>query len=241
MKRLKLSLCALGCLTAFGPTWAATSSVQVDHVRVQLIDLDPDDGITPAFSVFSAMTTVRVFEQYTQVATFSDPVGPFSAGNANIFSTAGSLGGDLFGSGWSAMASSGTQVVGRGGDATVHLDIGFMVTPKTLVLVTTDAPVLQTSSPGPYEFALAETRLSVSGSGKYYSSAYVGMPYYPNSSYPLQASFVNVASAAAYGYLDLQIHSHTFDAGSPVPEPQTAVLLMAGLGITAVAARRRRG
>lgn len=144
MINAKLLASALACFAAFGPAWAATSSVQVDHVRVQLVDLDLTDGIAPAFTVFSAMTTVRVSEQYTQVGTFGDPVGPFSAGNANVFSTAASLGGDLFGSGWAATASSRSQVVGGvGGNATVHLDVGFTVTPKTLVLVTTDAPVLQ--------------------------------------------------------------------------------------------------
>jgi len=215
--------------------------VQVDHVKVQLVDLDPTDGIAPAFSVFSAMTTVRVFGQFTQVHTFSDAVGPFSAGNANLYSSAGALGGDLFSdSGWSATASSGTSTVGWGGDATVHLDVGFTVTPKTRVVVTTDAPLLQISA-GQYEFALAEARLAVNGAGKYFSSDYVAMPYLPNSSHPLQASFDNLANAAAYGYLDLQVVSHTFDVGPAVPEPQTGALLIAGLGITAVAARRRRG
>lgn len=240
MINTKLSSYALLGLFAFGTVQAATSSVQVDHLRVQLIDLDTSDGITPAFNVFYASTTVRVFESYTQVGTWSAAVGPFSAGNASVYSSAASLGGDLFSeSGWSATASSGSHEIGRGGDATVHLDVGFTLTPNTLMLVTTDAPVLQAESEQ-YEFASADARLTLNGAGKYFSSAYAVIPYLPNTTFPLQASFANLASVTVYGYLDLAIRSHTFTIGPPVPEPQTAALLMAGLVITGVAARRRR-
>jgi hypothetical protein len=207
---------------------------------LQLIDLDTSDGITPAFNVYSATTTVRVFESYTQVPTWSAPVGPFSASNPRAFSTAGSLGGDLFSAaGWSATASSGSHVVGWGGDASVHLDIGFTLTPNTLLLVTTDAPVLQAAT-DPYEFASAEAELTLNGGGKYFSRSHVSIPYLPNQTFPLQASFANLSGATTYGELDLKIISHTFSVGLPVPEPQTTVLLAAGLLVTVAAVRRRR-
>jgi hypothetical protein len=236
----KLSICALAGLVAFGSVQAASSSVQIEHVRVQLVDLDTSDGITPTFTVTGKMTTVRVFEQYTQVGTMSAPVGPFSAGNANVSSTAGSFGGDLFSDeGWSAAASSASHIVGRGGDATVHLEVDFTLTPNTLLLVTTDAPALQAESQQ-YEFAFADAELTLNGAGKYFSRAYAAETYYPDSTFALQASFANLASAAVYGAFDLKIRSHTFTVGAPVPEPQTAALLMAGLVITGVALRRRR-
>jgi hypothetical protein len=236
----KFSSCALACLLAFGPAQAATSSVQVDRLRVQLVDLDAADGITPALTVFSQMTTVRVFGSFTQVATRSAPVGPFSVGDANLYSSAASLGGDIFSaSGWSATADSGSHVIGQGGDATVHLEVGFTLTPHTMLVVTTDAPVLHAAE-DPYEFAFADADLSVNGAGKYFSRAYVSVPFQPDAPSPFQASFSNLEGSAVYGYINLAIRSHTFTLGPPVPEPQTAALLIAGLVFTGVAVRRRR-
>lgn len=236
---LKLASGALASLFVLGSAKAATSSVQVDHLRLQLIDLDTSDGITPSFSMYSAMTTFRVFEGYTQVKNWSTPAGPFSASNAGAFSTAGSLGGDVFSSsGWSGTASSGSHIVGWGGNASVHLDIGFTLTPNTLLLVTTDAPVLQVAT-DPYEFASAEAELTLRDAGKYFSRAYVSIPFLPATTFPLQASFANVSSSTTYGELDMKIISHTFSVGLPVPEPETAVLLAAGL-FTVAAARRQR-
>lgn len=239
MSLVKFASSALACLAVFGPAQAATSSVQVDHLRVQLIDLDPSDGITPAFSVFSSATTVRVFENYTQTFTWSAPVGPFSAGNAGLYSNAGALGGDVFSAaGWSASADSGSDVIGRGGDATVHLQIGFTLTPHTMLVATTDAPVLKAAT-DPYEAAFASADLSLWRPGAL-SRAYVSLPYQPTAPSPFQASFSNVADAAIYGYLDLRLVSHTFTVGPPVPEPQTAALLIAGLAFTGVVVGRRR-
>lgn len=111
--------------------------------------------------------------------------------------------------------------------------------PSSLGISVSEKPG-RSAAPGQYEYASADVRLTVSGAGKYLGVAYVKAVNQPNTSFPLQASFENLASAAAYGYLDLQIRSHTYDVGPPVPEPHTAALLMTGLAITAVAARRRR-
>lgn len=239
MNAAKFASCALACLTAFGSARAATSSVQVDHLRVQLIDLDTSDGITPAFTVFSSMTTVRVFETYIQVGTWSSPVGPYAVGNPDVYSNAAALGGDIFSAaGWSATASSGSHVIGRGGDATVHLEIGFTLTPHTMLVATTDAPLLQAAE-DQYEGTFTSADLTLWRPGAL-SRAFVSLPDQPTAPSPFQASFSNVAGSATYGYLDLRLVSHTFTVGPPVPEPQTAALLMAGLALMGVAVRRRR-
>ena len=62
------------------------------------------------------------------------------------------------------------------------------------------------------------------------------------------ASFTNLATNIAAGRAYVNIHSPgTFSAGevrgflAPVPEPETYALMLAGLGVLGLAARRRRG
>jgi len=91
-----VGLCAA---LAISPAWSMTSQGSVTWLGVELIDLDPDDGVAPAITFLSPMQFGPMVSLSNQAYSFT-PEGDFVAGARNGWASDGV---------WSPIASSVVQ------------------------------------------------------------------------------------------------------------------------------------
>jgi hypothetical protein len=231
------------CLLSTASAHASTASI--GHLRVRVVDLDLSDGITAAVSLKPGSTALQATrydsggptDRLQTFATIAGATGPLSVGDSAATATALSWGGDMLSpGGWSGTASANIgPFIPDGGvrvDAKVFLNSFFTLTAHTMLVLTVDTATMS----APYYgdgFARADMFLTDSTyTNKFNSSSTAG---------PMQISFANVSGASTDGLFSVQLWAAIYAAATaPVPEPQSATLLLAGLAVVARLARRRQ-
>jgi hypothetical protein len=134
MKKFARLACIAPLLIASGSAWcSASTSAVITNFRVQLVDLDPADGITPSISfdpygastaqsdVYALMPSVISLDQSnSSTSPFAPVIAMVSSGSATGFS---SIFGDAFGSG--AVVSTSARTDATGGNSISEGTVGF--------------------------------------------------------------------------------------------------------------------
>jgi hypothetical protein len=235
-------LLAAFCAAAGPADATVTASATISSVRINLIDLDPNDGVTPGLTFVVFATGVQV------EADASDPVsgqvvdsrdGPVGSARSAMASTSlvSASGvvtaGDLFGVGPSPTARASTTGQATGRAFAYILDSAVVLTPQTRMTITaTVAGDLSVSLPG--EDAFVEAGIDLySNAGESLAYSYIVPSGQGADSEhfegPLSASWTNASSAPVNLYAVVEADVYGFGYPPPIPENGTAGLLMTGL------------
>lgn len=264
------SLAALAACAGTSGAWAsAVAEIVVSDFRVEVTALAPQ--ASPAVSFASPMGSTSeshsffgdpAADQHQAVAsgqpfgaaTTATSLGPFAG-------SAAAIEGNVFGAGALIRTSAyaGSQVPQTGGDATIGLADGvstasFTLAPWTLMTISARVDAMA-SCTGAAPFEMADSGLLMAigddeGTGPQW--AYVAMDAFAlGASGPAadeEASFVSLSylnntDAPIFGVFSGYVASYASSGSAvdPVPEPDAAELLLAGLAVLAMQRRRRDG
>lgn len=255
---MHMATMGLGLMGALEVQAATTSSAVMSNVRIQLIDLDPLDGIAPAISFESSWT-----DSYNQVTANGAPqqtfltgaalgsgVSPFVSGSGGTRAQLQVLAGDLLtgaGPGSSAFATASGAGNSAAGFA-ANLTSRFTVTAHTRIVMTADATSVQIGG-DLGDYGTAQNLLGLlnlfpdgSTSGSYDSTnAFLTADGQTFTAGPrgLQVTFENTTAAPLTGYALAFSTAMAYGSTSAVPEPQTIALMLAGISVLGTVLRRR--
>jgi len=258
---------AIVSLTAAVPAAASTATASMTDFHVELIDLDPSDGIAPSLTfqnldggLFIAAESGAPGHVTTDTHHGGVPFGGGSSSSMNGAASAlASFVGDprVPGAGGQASASASTGVRGLYGASTVQLGDGAMVVPFTLsadtrLVITADASASALSTfADPYADTWASVFLkltdaagtgsiSTDGASAEQFAMIGGTPSAVTDSRQITISFENLTNGDLGGLFFGSIDAYAADLSpAAVPEPGSLPLLAAGLGVLAWRLRRR--
>lgn len=222
---------------------SASAHIDFSSFSYQITDLDPNDNVTPTLTFSDGMSWAEIYANNGKNPLF----GQWEDGLTSGSNISGS--------------SNGANV--QNSDSTLHAD-ATLGTPShdlhQLSAYTTKLTQFSLNGPASVVFTLhytltaddadtsdvLTTLASANLNGNVYfddkSDSFFGTQQALASgsqSGVLQTSFSNQGSSA-YGYLQATASVDIGDHTAPVPEPETYLMLLAGLGVVAYATRRRQ-
>lgn len=232
---------------AAGAQAAASANASIGALSVQVIDINPLDGITPTLSFSNGWTWSHI----DSTSYWDNKSNDLATGSSSAFSAAnGSASSNANGNGVSASANivSGTYALYYS-NQWAETSMNFSLNGAAAVVFSTPFSVsaATTSAQYGYETGYSWAQMSgtaASGSGNntnfsdyQYANAYSGYNSDSNQSGSLTGGFVSTASSAT-GSLYLYAGSEV--STQPVPEPSEYLMLLAGLGVVGYAVKRRK-
>jgi hypothetical protein len=247
------SSCALA-LAALAPlAWADTATVTVSDLKVQVVDTDPTDNIWPWAVFFSGDSSWLAFTTTAGAHADGSPdqqnqgwlgtVQSASAGSGGLMAQASTTAGDIWGStGPGATAAATATVDGQQSWAFANVFNGLFLTgAETKIIVTAKVDGISATGAG----AQANTSIELCTTDgvclpEGYSEAVAMGGVNGSAPQTLRAEWSNLSTTdGAWGTMNVSVAASAL--ATPVPEPTTAGLLLAGLvGIGGVSMRRRR-
>ena len=230
----------------------------MSNVHIELIDLDPLDGITPSISFDGTylnsynQITVNGNPQQTYVTggPLGTSIGPFASGSGSTSAQLQVFAGDLM-TGNGPGASASATAAGPGNTAAAvgeSLALDFTLSPHTGIVMTANATDATTSG-GLGESAWAQNTLGLlqvlpdgSSTGPTdltFSFLNADGVTYTSAPKVLQVTFENTTDSPMAGYA--MAYSSAIASGvAAVPEPQSVVLMLAGIAAIGTTVRRRK-
>ena len=236
LNRLALSL-ALGFGAVFtGAAHAANSSTEIGNFNFELIDLDTTDNITPSFTFSLREDSVHAAYNmsYRSVYNWSstDELGDFS----NTYHGAATL--TTLGNN-AVLSKTSTPVSGLSANASGELYYDFTLSPNTQVNFSAWGKVTSAREGGRNAYGMASF-IGVSTTGQTFSKQLGTWGSPSNVEGWMHGAFRSDDEAASGFYL---LRTQAYSESTflpPIPEPETYGMLLAGLGVVGLAARRRR-
>lgn len=257
---------ACAALLAAGHCQAqTTTTATLADFHVELTDLDPSDGIAPSLGLDpqARSTTYAQVQSEAGQDSFRQGASAFGAVSAgvDVGASAGSaaFSGDPLGAGAAISASAtgaGFSAIGWGGAAISDPQGGFpdlVLGPQSEVTFSGTATIdWSDTNTGAVTYALVDLRFwqVVDDADVNFVEDFLGSAYYgqgtPSGSIsgPVSITFANPTDAAQSVVFDVELHAYATNHEaypSPVDEPASAALLLAGASIVLWGARRRRG
>lgn len=242
------------CLLAGSSAHAATASASIGSVQIQVIDLDPTDGITAGISFGDALTLLYSEAWFNNVGvgyvdqiveTPGAALGPLQNNGSGYSVTMQSWAGGLLSApGWSATGSTSVSGPGYSTESGAHQFVRFTLTANTQVIITLDKPMVQVAAlPG--ESSGGSVYLDVHANDESVSdwanvSVFSALPNNPAIPGQLQVSLSNAGLTPMNAYLDSEVTIFANGVAAPIPEPQAGGLLAAGLAALGMLRRRRK-
>jgi hypothetical protein len=247
--RLKPALAAIGIAAAAANALPAsaqsTASASVGDLSIQLIDLAPDDGIAPS------LTFTGVTSTFANAIVYSDPdftnvaVEDLSTGADNSPANASNASGTAAAFASTLTVTAATNMFSNSGWTLAQGTMDFILSPNTRAIFTVTASVS----------ALPD--FTEGGLGSAFGSALLYGEIANNTSSGVTSFSSNVISSflgeqrtlsavidsqdlETPGWVGMQATAESLSLASPVPEPATAGMLAAGLGVLSGAAHRRK-
>jgi hypothetical protein len=251
----------LAVLLATGATVVradAVATATLSDFGIQLIDLDPTDGIAPSIDLgrYGPSQAVSNGTQADGTSTFG-PVAS-SQGTAGQ-GAAASITGDLLAGGVAHASAATADFAGGSVFEQSHILAGtflalptFTLSPHTELLITGTADVaaaVDAASPweelgdGAVEFGISgpppDNLFSHAALSAYVDNRFAGTSPFASSHGELSATLFNTTDAAMDGEFYIYVYA-TAASAAPVPEPAAGLLLLTGLGGLSLARRRLR-
>ena len=240
------------CLVAAPAHALATASATISSLRMELIDLDPNDGVAPGITFGRSTWYPDVSHMAVESAGARDsrsaPVGTAMAATIEMtqtFSSAAITAGDFFGTGPSPTATVLATTEGTLPCCTTALAVifhgRFLVTPHTRVVVTATGSVdvsATVAGEGGYSTVfveLSQTATSYRSFAFMSHLLHLNRPPEVSGNSPMVVSFTNVRNHVVEGDAIFRTSAQAI----PIPEPGTYALMLAGLGIVGFVARRQ--
>jgi len=246
------------------PAAASTATASMTDFHVELIDLDPNDGIAPSLTFqdlqggsFIAAESGTPGHVLTDTHQGGTPLGVGSSSSTRGAASAlASFTGDPRGQGASALASASLGARGLYGASTVQLGDGAIYAPFTLsadtrLVITADASASALSTfadPQTDTWASVFLKLTdASGTGSVSTDTASaeqfamigGTPGATVDHHLMTITFENLTGGDLGGIFFGSIDAYAADL-APVPEPGSLPLALAGLGFLAWRLRRAR-
>ncbi|CAN7296703.1 PEP-CTERM sorting domain-containing protein [Pseudoduganella sp. LjRoot289] len=236
MNRKLIVLPALISSIAFSslPAYAATSTAEIVDFNMQLIDLDPADGIAPAFSILGgpyihvlnyAYALGQGLFDHSDIETFGTLQHTYPYGS--VFSMAAA---DTFASRAEA-DKAGTY------SGVSSLGFDFSLTPNTSAVFTATATVSAHPRDGYRTYGQAFMMAMLFGGGDFYEQLSTADAATGEAGTRAFYGELHSGSAAMAGRFDMEARA---TAQVPeVPEPGSWAMLLAGIAVIGLAGARR--
>jgi MYXO-CTERM domain-containing protein len=225
-----------------------TANAAITNVKVQVVDLTPDDGIWPWVWVVNnvdwaptaSSTMVQIPSGFQQQVGWlgTSLAAALAASGASASASTGA--GDFSGTGGGSASASAQAEGGAASWSVAQLFDGeFFAGAGTEVVVTADVQVLSANAQGGSAMALASLGISaVDGSAFDNTQAWIfDSPYFADASTPstLTVRWDNFSDSTATGRLLVDVSAQAMSVPEPAPAAMLAVAVLLGL-----ATRRRR-
>lgn len=249
-----LAFLALAATTLSAPlAHAASASSALSNVYIQLFDLDPLDGITPALTFSNGDSSLYGYA-FDGVGLNYNDVGPMGSALANSVTDGGAQAASavLAGNVWLPASGNGANssaaAVGLNANAYGQgqlINSQFTVTAKTVVVMTATGQASAAAALGESAYASAYVGMQDLTSNNYsYGQAYSqvdvnGNAYGSGGPLTVQASFVNLLAGNLIGNIYAVAYSSASGV-TPVPEPTSYALMLAGVLALGFVSQRRR-
>ena len=254
-QHVALSAGLLAGLAATLPAQASGSAeARITDVRIQVIDLDLSDGIDASVSFDAALPTFAYGDATQNVHQRSDGDLGTEQKASVISSPAGAdtyahvYAGDVYtlGAGPSAWAVATASGLDRLSNAQAYVFLSAItLSAHTEIIVSANASAIAAiGSFGERGYARAGVELSHNSTSS--DTSYVDYFALPDGrevydlAGPVQVSWSNTSDSAAVAHIEARASAQAWGVTTPVPEPETGALMLAGLFGLGLVARRRQ-
>lgn len=263
MKKTASVLGVLPLVLFSASAWSgASADLMVDNFRIELVDLDPNDGITPAlvFDRASGITYATRSNNQFDGGTEPSPFGTFSSHLSDATGTAESdqLVGDVLGAGATFSASSAaytapgqvaTALTSTYFDGASTSSFGFTLTPETEIRVLGNVSAHASADNGDtsqaqFGFGIGSDNPNdpVSPNNYVNFNLIAGAVPQQAAQQQIDASLANTSSQSLHGEMGMPLttRADSYSPVVPVPEPNAALLPLLGFGWLVRQAWRRK-
>jgi hypothetical protein len=247
--KLQQALAAIGIAAAAANALPAsaqsTASATVGKLSIQLIDLAPGDGIAPSLAFTGATSTFANAILYSDTTFTNVAADATSSGAdnspANVSNASGSA--DAFAS--TLLVTAATNMFSNSGWTLAQGTLDFILSPNTRAIFTVTASV--SALPDFTEGGLGTAFGSALLYGELANSASNGVTSFSSNVFSslfneerALSAVIDSQGVEATGWIGMQAMAESMSLATPVPEPATAGMLAAGLGVLSGAARKRK-